>query len=640
MMPFRIYRNSEANFYNHGDLKNTDRHYTPAWFARLRENGFNGFWLNVWLRHLVAFREADSAEQIRRQDTVKRLMERAAAHEVGVWLFLNEPKAFPRSHRIWTRFPGMRGAPGVWPMPHPTLETYLLCTSSQEGKDYVRESAERLHRTLPGLAGTIHINASESPTHCYCHTITNPGGMVFSSPQEHEGIACPRCARRTPGEVLAEILNLYQEGCRAAGSRAPIVAWNWNWIMYAPHPQEDLISRLHPGITVMADFECGGTIDIYGKTRPVSEYSLIYVGPSKRYTATTECAKRHGLPHAAKVQLGATHELGTPANLPLIGHIHAKLTSLGRTQCDGIFGTWNFGNRFTLNTAAVGKLLRTATDTDRSAFLAGLGREYLGITAPAPFVTAIAGFEEAFNFYPLCNEMIYFGPLNYALALPLDDAPPRGKPLPVSCYPPEFGDAWENCLGPYSFEDVIQGLETMAGRLRTALSFWDTALFPTRSPRDSCLTQYRGEPVIPRHADRLDEMEMVQAMRRALPAKAFEELPELEGLYGFRRLQEWGNAWFILACVESAARIFRNYAAKRQQHPDYPATLRALQHAEEQTLQWCLPLLRLDARLGLHLECQAYFVTPEILERKLAALRSALAENQAADQIGNTLHVL
>jgi len=117
---------------------------------------------------------------------------------------------------------------------------------------------------------------------------------------------------------------------------------------------------------------------------------------------------------------------------------------------------------------------------------------------------------------------------------------------------------------------------------------------------------------------------MAETMRHLLPGDALRDLPELADEHGLRRLQEWCNGWFMLACVESAARLYKNYRAKREQRPDYASYLKDLQAAERQTLEDCLPILYLDARLGLHLECQQYFVTVEQVERKLAALKQAV----------------
>ena len=223
--------------------------------------------------------------------------------------------------------------------------------------------------------------------------------------------------------------------------------------------------------------------------------------------------------------------------------------------------------------------------------------------------------EDAFRYYPLCNQLIYFGPINFALALPL-----ANKPLIVSCFSGERGDKWEDSMGPFTLDEVIGALDAMADGLNKALAVFKKALFPTRSPFATCLKNYKGPPVIPRHADRLTDLEMAENMKRILPGAALREVPELAGVHGLRRLQELCNGLFILACVESAVRVYKNFQAKREQRPDYASYLKALQAGERQTLDYCLPLLYLDARLGLHMECQQYFVTAEQVERKLAAL--------------------
>ena len=70
--------------------------------------------------------------------------------------------------------------------------------------------------------------------------------------------------------------------------------------------------------------------------------------------------------------------------------------------------------------------------------------------------------------------------------------------------------------------------------------------------------------------------------------------------------------------VESTVHLFQNYQAQREGRAGYPAFLEALWEGERRTLEFCRPALRLDARLGLQLEDQSYFVSAGILEKKLA----------------------
>lgn len=462
------------------------------------------------------------------------------------------------------------------------------------------------------------------PTHCYCHVITNPGGTLFASDTEHEGIACPRCAGRTPEEVVSEILDLFLRGARDAGSDAAVVAWNWNWVMYAPDPQPDLVDRLNPDLKIMAGFECGGSKEIYGKVRRLEEYSLIYVGPSAQYLAVTEYARDKGHEVLAKLQVGTTHEAATVANMPLVGHLFEKLRRLRRNGHTGFVGTWNFGNRFTLNTAAVGLAIRRPELDERPAFLAALCRAYLGRDNTEGFCRAVGMIEEAFECYPIANPILSAGPVTFALGHPLDDAPLQGKPLSHNWLDLERGDNWDECREPYTWDEILTGFSELVPRLEEGVRLLECVLFPSRSPWDTQLGTYAGPPVILRCSDRLSDEEKVAHARAVLPAPLFRQLPALDGIHGFRCLAEWSNAWALLYTCWSTRNVFGNFVAKKEGREDYSQFLRALQEQELTHVERALPLFCLDERLGLHLECQSYLVSREKLKRKRDALKSIL----------------
>lgn len=623
-MKTRIYRNATAHFYDQGDTRDLDAHYPDAWFMNLRAHGFNAFWLSAWLRDLVAFRGKETAEQARRLDELSRLIDRAHRFGVGLYLFLNEPRAFPVDDPFWEAHADMAGPQEPWYLPEPMRVT-LICTSTRDGKDYVYEGSRRLHRRLPELTGTIHINASEYPTHCACHVITNPGGMVFATETEHEGIACPRCAERAPEEVVAEILGLFRQGARDAGSDAAIIAWNWCWVMYAPDPQPALIDRLHPEIAVMATFECGGHKPILGRERRVDEYSLIYVGPSDQYRAVTTYGQERGHEVVAKLQLGTTHEAPTTANMPLVGHLFDKIKWLRDNGHAGFLGTWNFGSRFTLNTAAVALAVDRPELGDRRAFLHALCRIYLGRDDTEGFCHAVETMEAAFDAYPLANRMLYVGPMPFALGHPLDGAPVEGKPLSQSWLDHERGDDWDACRGPYTWDEILEGYAGLVEGLTEGVQRLQSVLLPSRCPWDTELGRYGGPPAILGHGDRLSDEEKVRHARAVLPEALFAELPELEGIHGLRCLEEWSNAWTLLCMCESTLNLFRNHVAKTRQPDDAARVLRALQERELEIVERALPLFCLDERLGLHLEHQIYLVSREKLEDKRDALRRSLS---------------
>ena len=623
VMGIRIFRNSAAKFYRGDEIESQSEVYTDAWFERLRENGFNGFWINAWMRSLVAFREPENDDRRRRTEELNRLIERASAFGVGLYLYLNEPHAFLADDPILKRFPDLAGEEEMWPV-RDAKRYRMVCTSAQAGKDYVHECSRKMHEALPGIAGSIHINAAESPTHCYCHIITNPGGTIFASTIEHEGIKCPRCAQRTPEEVISEILNLFHAGARDAGSKANIIAWNWDWVMYAPDPQPRLIERLHPEIMVMAGFECGGKKQIYGKERRIEEYSLILPGPSPQFEQIDAYARETGHDSLAKLQLGTTHEAGSVSNMPLIANILEKIRWLRENKSAGYMGCWNFGDRFTMNTAASALAQSRPDLTDADTFCAELGRRYLGLKETEGFVRALKTIRRAFDAYPVANRMLHVGPVSFAPMYPLDDAPLTGVPLTGNYLDRERGDDWDECLGPYTWEEVIPGFERVAGTMEHGLADMDRALFPSANPWDTRLHSYRGASVIPDESDRMNEAERLKFSEERLPADVFESLPELRSIFGLRRLEEWCNGWGLCLIMRSVGHLFKNFYAKKTGVKNYADLLRDLQERELKTIERALPLFCLDGRLGKHLECSSYLVSREQLESKRLALREAL----------------
>lgn len=73
--------------------------YPEGLLQRLSEKGINGIWIHSVLRTLVEpdgiFPGADDAS--RRIEGLRRLVERAARYGIGVYLYVNEPRAMPGS---------------------------------------------------------------------------------------------------------------------------------------------------------------------------------------------------------------------------------------------------------------------------------------------------------------------------------------------------------------------------------------------------------------------------------------------------------------------------------------------------------------------------------------------------------------
>ena len=89
-----------------------------------------------------------------------------------------------------------------------------LCTSVPEVRECLASAVESICRAVPGLAGFFTITGSENLTNCWSHG---------------NGEACPRCGKRPPAEVIAEVNATFYEGIRRAGNGQKLIAWDWGW---------------------------------------------------------------------------------------------------------------------------------------------------------------------------------------------------------------------------------------------------------------------------------------------------------------------------------------------------------------------------------------------------------------------------
>src|SRR5205085_1627456 len=119
--------------------------------------------------------------------SLRDLVARAKRHGIGVYLYLNEPRAMPIA--FFGEHPDLKGAVEG--------DHAALCTSAPAIQKWIRESVASICRAVPDLAGFFTITASENLSNCWSH-----GG----------GKDCPRCAPRGPAAVIAEVNELIQQG--------------------------------------------------------------------------------------------------------------------------------------------------------------------------------------------------------------------------------------------------------------------------------------------------------------------------------------------------------------------------------------------------------------------------------------------
>ncbi len=587
-----ILRSWKSDFYRNEILASPGV-YTPAELRTLSSHGVNAIWLRALLWELVPSRifpgpgRAGSSKQIRALNTV---VERAARHGIGVYLFMNEPCGPDAGDPFWKKHRRVRGEPVTIReadsrgRPHDRTY-YSMCTSVPEVGDYLEESLFTLFSRVDGLAGVITITASENKTHCYSHidctgSYKGIAYCPFGSPEE---MHCPRCRERSPVDVVAEVIRRMHAGMRRADRKAKLVAWNWSWDLYEPDPQKRIMARLPDDVVIMSGFERGGSRMRGRKKIKVDEYSLGYVGPSEKFLAVCREAKRTGRRVMAKLQVGTTHELATVPNLPLVGNLYGKYRALARLGVEDAMAGWNFGNMPSLNTYATGRAMAARKLPGKREFLDRTAREYFpGLRKPGreKLQKAWRAFASAMEYYPFSIDFLYAGPANHALSYWIPPGPLKGETVGRAWMMDRRGDDLSESLGKL-------GLGELTGHLRQLAAGWQRGL------------------------------------------QLYEEA--LGGRRDRHSREEYASAVIAGCCFTSTLHAYEAYALCSGWRESRQEAYLELCSKELENCRRALPLLARDSRLGYHGECHGYMFDTKTVGKKAARLERWLAGRRTGD---------
>ena len=571
----RIFRCGAGDYYGDEILHSTRTH-TAVRLKAIADAGFSGIWLHGILRDLspTELFAAHVRRSRERLAALSDLCRRARRFKLGVWLYLCEPMGLPEDHPFWRAHPDLKGhLTPLDPMDgHQVTGPGVrhLCSSTPAVRRFLREGFRRLF-CAADLAGVFLISASEHPHHCWSHACINPHHPC-PDPFWVKRPGCPRCAHRHPADVVAEIINTVHEGVTSTRPQAKVVAWDWDWNMYEKPPYRKIIAGLNHNVVLMGDFERGTVVRRAGTRRVVEEYSLMAPGPSPRFKTKTHWV-RSGRTVWAKLQINTTHELATVPNLPLPVSLYRKFKYLRQAGIDGYMATWNFGCATdTLNAFAVKTFSNARRLPNEPTALKNLARDYFGPGVDAKkIVNGWYAFQRACRFFPHGGKhLLYFTPINYALAYPLKRRF-DGRALGPSWRRHEFGDRLEDRTQPYTFSQLVKLLEQLSAAWTRAVDDYEEALAG---------------------ANRID-----------------------------RARKELGVARAVAGSYRSLYNVYRWYQAIKlwTEDPTSPAN-RAILTDELENLRQVLPWVKADPRLGFHEEPHWSVFNPRQLKRKLYEL--------------------
>lgn len=416
--------------------------------ARLADKGVNAIWMHIVLRQLApggeAFPEFGVGHQ-RRLGTLKKLVAQAKRYGIGIYLYINEPRAMPPA--FFEDRPELAGIRQG--------DFWTLCTSQPAVRKWLGDSLAFVFGEVPDLGGVFTITASENLTHCASHG-------------QHQ--QCARCRNRTDAEIIAEVNATIEEGVHRGSPSARVIVWDWGWKRHGDAP--DIISQLPKNIALMSVSEWSLPIERGGVKSKIGEYSISAVGPGPRATKHWAYAKNAGLKTVAKVAFNNTWELSAVPFIPVMDLIAEHSENLQDAGVDGKMLSWTLGGYPSAN-LSVSHYFSTQPGATKEKVLARIARERYGAAAAPHARKAWTAFSDAFRNFPYSGAVMYkapqqMGPANLLYAkptgyastmvgFPYDDLAGWRAPYPAPVLAAQFEKitrGWEE--GLRQFEKVVE----------------------------------------------------------------------------------------------------------------------------------------------------------------------------------------
>lgn len=418
--------------------------YPDGLLHRLSVLGIDGVWIHTVLRQLAPsrqFPEFGRDHEIRLKH-LNELVQRASRYNIGIYLYVNEPRAMPAG--FFTNRDHLKGVREG--------EYHALCTSQPEVLAWMEESLAYVFAQVPGLAGVFTITASENLTHCASHGAS---------------AKCSRCKNRAPAELIAEVNSTIERGVHKGSLNAKVIVWDWGW---NDAWAEAIIESLPESVWLMSVSEWSTPVERGGVKTEVGEYSISVVGPGPRATRHWLLAKQRGLKTAAKMQINNTWELSAVPYLPVMDLVADHCSRLFAQDVDGLMLSWSLGGYPSPNLKLV-QQFDADPSPSRDAVLDSAALAYFGPDGKADARKAWAMLSEAFQEFPYHASVVYRCPLQAGPANPLYPFP-TGYPSTMVGFGYDDLDGWR---GPYpadvfadQFSKLAQAWERGTQKLRQA----------------------------------------------------------------------------------------------------------------------------------------------------------------------------
>ena len=382
--------------------------YNENYLLSITRAGYTGFHLNLSTNMFSCssiYTELNNPDASANFETLRKIISIARKCSLEVFLsYYTVP--LPKEHKIFERFPSMRGSRIVT-----TNSLHPLCTSSPDTLEYYCEHFKNLFCEAKGLAGVFLIVGCEGFLHC------------FTAPylDKEQKTTCPECAQKDSSEIIAYLVNKIAKTIKAINPDVLCTIWTYGIHTWAIDKGEKLLSLLSKECEVMTNFDTGDKFQLEGAIGNCFDYSLRCIGPGEMFKKHSEIAKEKSIKILAKSESGSPLEFYNFPTLPANTRWGKKYENILKSNASGSMFNWKFMGFIGEISQELAGWMSWAGYEDYELLLRKIAGRDFGIENTAKVMEAWALFDKAMDFHPFSISTAgYFkGPFYIAFTHPL-----------------------------------------------------------------------------------------------------------------------------------------------------------------------------------------------------------------------------
>jgi hypothetical protein len=293
-------------------------------------------------------------------------MKEIGKYGLKTYAWLNTRQKFRKDDPVFKAHPEICGA-----LTWAADGEYTLCTSHPLVRRYLKESVQGMFKALPELQGVVLIIGGEGFYHCHMR----PFGVA----KGHTN--CPRCEKLGAETAVADLCNDLATAARRVRPDAEVVLWPYSaeHVWAADFAVSGFLEKLKPGTALLTEIEKSETITKPdGIQKSIWDYSIDFIGPSKRAKQQIATCAKHHIPVYLKSEPELAFEAPLLPQVPCLDRWAERAEVLATCGADG---AWIFSAcrpYYGMSTAEINKYLWWSPTADRDVLLHQFAKRLAG----------------------------------------------------------------------------------------------------------------------------------------------------------------------------------------------------------------------------------------------------------------------